>query len=620
MLGDLQAYSLGAKACKIRTGDRKAVREIFRGVKAMKPEIPSISQADIERWVGSASFQKGQTYYHRGMIFKAHVKGQTIQARCHGAQAVSYQVQATLGPQQIQSADCSCPVGAGGRCKHVAALLLTWLNDPDRFQESESLAALEKRSKAELIAIIRLMLEREPDLEVLLDLPLPGTESSRKPLDPDVIRKQVEHAFENPHDEWGWADPYDIVRDLKPLFDLATQNNEQENYENAAIIYQAIANTVLKFGDAVIQDENGRLSRILWVCITGLGGCLPALIDSKLRESSLRTLFDIYAWDTVEAGGISISDEAPGIMIEQATLEERQRIIEWIRSIMPTGDSWSDDYHRQNLGGFQIALQADQLEDEAFLTLCRQTGRVHDLVDRLLSLNRVDEAAREARQASDYQLLGLADIFVQYEQGQLAQSLLRSRVETSSDSRLPGWLKTYAEKQGDFAQALDLAIKLFWMRPSIEAYTEMRHLAEHLDQWRELRRETLDHLAKKGEYSFLTGIYLEEGQIDPALTSLEKARSESRWGISNSLQLQVAEAAHQDRPLESIRLYLHFIRHLIAIRGRGNYAQAAEHLKQVQEIYRRLGDLQGWQTLITNLRAENRSLRALQDELNRARL
>ena len=587
----------------------------------MKSVISSITQADIERWVGSASFQKGQAYFRQGMIFKAHVKGQTVKARCHGSQAAFYQVQATLGPQQIQSADCSCPVGAGGRCKHVAALLLTWLNDPDRFRESESLeAALEKRSKANLIALIRLMLEREPELEVLLDLPLPGTDSSLKPLDPEVIRKQVEHALENPHNDWGWADPYDVVRDLKPLFDLATQNAEQENYENVAIIYQVMANTVLKYSDAIMQDEDGRLGGILCDCIEGLGECLQTLTDPEQRERILQTLFDIYAWDTVKAGGIGISDEAPGIMIEQTTLEERQRIVEWIQSFMPTSDSWSDDYHRQRLGGFQIALQEDQLDDEAFLALCHQTGRVHDMVDRLLSLNRVDEAAREARQVSDYQLLGLADIFVQHAQGPLAQSLIHTRAETSSDSRLLAWLKAYADKQGDFTQALDLAGKLFWMRPSVEAYAEMRRLAEPLGQWQKLRAETLDRLAEKGEHIFLTEIYLEEGQIDPALASLEKARSASRWGIPNSLQLRVAVAASQQRPGESIHLYLQIVQHLIAIRGRGNYAQAAEHLKQVQEMYRRLGDVPGWQRLITNLREENRSLRALQDELNRARL
>jgi len=125
---------------------------------------------------------------------------------------------------------------------------------------------------------------------------------------------------------------------------LATQNIEQENYENAATIYQAMAKTVLKYSDALMQDEDGRLGGVLWDCIEGLGECLQTLADLDVREGIFRTLFEIYAWDIVKAGGIGISDEAPGIMIEQTTLEERQRIVEWIQTILPTGDSWSDDY------------------------------------------------------------------------------------------------------------------------------------------------------------------------------------------------------------------------------------------------------------------------------------
>ena len=53
--------------------------------------------------------------------------------------------------------------------------------DPDSFQETEALdAILDKRSKPELIAIIKEMLEQEPSLESLLDLPIIGEES--KPI------------------------------------------------------------------------------------------------------------------------------------------------------------------------------------------------------------------------------------------------------------------------------------------------------------------------------------------------------------------------------------------------------------------------------------------------------
>jgi uncharacterized Zn finger protein len=59
---------------------------------------------------------------------------------------------------------------------------------------------------------------------------------------------------------------------------------------------------------------------------------------------------------------------------------------------------------------------------------------------------------------------------------------------------------------------------------------------------------------------------------------------------------------------------------LIAARGRGNYAEAATYLVRVRDLYHRLGEPETWQTLIADLREQNRQLPALQDELNKAGL
>jgi len=165
----------------------------------MNTRFPALTHTDIQRWVGSATLQKGMSYFSHGAIYESRRKGQTLKARCRGSQASAYNLQATFGPAGIATAHCSCPVGAGGRCKHVAALLLTWVDDPTSFKEIEDLAvALEKRSKAELIALIQLMTQREPDLEMLLEMPFPGNEAGEKPLDAQVIRRQAEHAFRSP--------------------------------------------------------------------------------------------------------------------------------------------------------------------------------------------------------------------------------------------------------------------------------------------------------------------------------------------------------------------------------------------------------------------------------------
>ena len=584
----------------------------------MTTSFISLTHADIQRWVGSASFQKGMPYFSRGAIYDTRLQGQTLKAHCRGSQAASYTLQATLSPAGIASTNCSCPVGAGGRCKHVAALLLTWVDAPDSFRKIEDLAAaLETHSKAELIAFIQLMIQREPDLEMLLEMPLPGIDAGEKTLDAQIIRRQVEHAFRSPNGDWemGWGDPYEIVAELQTLFDLAGQYQAQNSFDNAATIYRTVTETVLDYDDAVVQDEDGRLGSMIDDCAEGLGECIGSIIDPVQRESILKVLFDIYAWD-LKAGGIGIGDRVPDILLEQATPQEYQMISDWIEPALYGMGDWA----RQALGGLLLDLQSDVMDDEFFLEVCRRTGRLDDLVDRLLTLTRIDEAASESRQASDYALLSLADLFVQHGHGPLAETLISDRAKTSQDTRLIEWLKEYAKNQGDMIQALAFAGKLFWLCPAVAEYVEMRQLAQPQNQWPDLRTKTLEGLAHKMEHVLLTEIYLEEGEIDQALELLERAKASNRYWGGFSLQVEVAQAASEQRPRESIRLYMQLANNLIGQRGRDNYAQAAAFLRLVREAYLHLGEPQTWQALIDNIREEYHNLPALKDELNRAGL
>ena len=67
-----------------------------------------------------------------------------------------------------------------------------------------------------------LALDRYPDLEMLLDLPTPTPADAGDPLDPEIIRRQVQHAFDSAGVEWGAA--YDVARHA-----LTIEPNEHTN-------------------------------------------------------------------------------------------------------------------------------------------------------------------------------------------------------------------------------------------------------------------------------------------------------------------------------------------------------------------------------------------------------
>ena len=128
-------------------------------------------------------------------------------------------------------------------------------------------------------------------------------------------------------------------------------------------------------------------------------------------------------------------------------------------------------------------LEGHTLDDEAYLNLVNETGLVDKEVDRLLTLQRVKEARAATQQASDYEMLQLADIFKAHGQIELAQRLMQERAQTSTDSRVNDWLKRHALDQGDPRRALELAETIFWQHPSERQYEDIKSIAQQVGNW-----------------------------------------------------------------------------------------------------------------------------------------
>ena len=87
-------------------------------------------------------------------------------------------------------------MGGGGRCKHVAALLFTYLNRPREFRDVEELdTTLEKRTKDELIILIKQMLARQPELEMILETSLATEGKHHTQIDIESYRRRASAAF-----------------------------------------------------------------------------------------------------------------------------------------------------------------------------------------------------------------------------------------------------------------------------------------------------------------------------------------------------------------------------------------------------------------------------------------
>ncbi len=582
----------------------------------MSDTIPEVSESTISAWVGRRGFQLGRSYLENDAVFDLRRQGSALRACCQGTMPQPYRLRVAFGSEGIEEAHCSCPVGGGGHCKHVGALLLAWLEQPGAFRVAAELdAGLEQRSKGELIALIKQMLQLQPDLETLLEAVLPGGDRRGVPVAPEIYRRQVSSAFRRGGDDW--MAPRGIAADIGVTVSAGDGFLALADYANAGIVYGAVAQEILQHHDMML-DEDGLLAEVVDRCVEGLGSCLAGGgDDAAARESSLQTLFDIYCFD-VDYGGVGLGEDAPDLILEHATGEEKRTVAGWVRAAMPGGNSWSDNYHRQVHGRFLLRLEMAHLDDAAFMSICRESGLLAELVDRLLTLGRLEEAIAEAGLAGDYELLTLADIFREHGCGQRVESLLAERIESSQDHRLVEWLKERYKERGKLADALVLAQRLLERRPNLARYQEVRELSRQLGVWRELRPQLLAQWSADKEYVLLTDVYLEEGEIDLALKTVKQRKPGFLRGAEQLVR--VAQAASETHPQSALDIYRQQAERLIEARGRENYQGACEHLVRVRDLYRRLSQEPAWTGYVAELRERYRRLPALKEELSKAGL
>jgi hypothetical protein len=577
--------------------------------------LPRITEKTIKARVGEQGLAKGRPYAHNGSVFDTKREGAVLRARVQGQMAVPYRLSVSLDESGVRNAECSCPVGGGGYCKHVAAVLLVFKEDPAAFVEVENIdVVLHRWCKEELITLVHQMLRRAPELEILLETPLPGTRLGKDlPVTPDVYRRQAETAFRLAGDDWRAS--YGVASDLEAIKALGDAFLKEGNAEAASAVYEGVLLGIRGEIES-IQDEEGEIANVAVACCEGLGECLHHVRHPERRRAILSALFECYR-DDVDMGGIGLGDEVPGLIVEQATADEKREVAGLVREFLTeVGGGETGWYTRRSLGAFLLDLEADILDDEGFLRVCRETGRKVDLVERLLELGRVKEARAEVETSTDHERIEFADMFLKHGQPDLADVLVRDMLgKGPGDVRALQWLKRRAQTRKDRKAALEMSQRLFQANSSLENYKELRKAAGK-SAWPAVRVKTLEQLDPRRDGHTMIQIALEEGDVDRAIELVRSARP----GFFGPLKLEVAAAAEAKRPDAALDIYKEQAERLVEQQGRSNYQSACTLLERIRAVYRKQKDGPGWDRYREDLLKRFHRLSALKDEMKRAKL
>lgn len=305
-----------------------------------KEKLPKLTEAQVRAMATEKSFERGKGYYQSGALVEPLRQGLELRAECEGSEYEPYQISVTLGAKGIEETSCTCPYDWGGICKHIVALLLAYVHNPQLFRVIEPLdKMLADKSKDELIAIIQDMLRHKPDLISVVELTTQTQEIKQgQPMNVSVYRTQARRAMQH-------ETPRSVERELKALGETAARLAKGGDALNAGAIYHALLDETVKGYDEMIfsMDEDGDIAVIVDDFAKGLGECLAqSEADAETRLEWLETLLRAELAD-IALGGIDLAPSALEAILKYANKEEWLWIEERLSKIFSADSSWAHE-------------------------------------------------------------------------------------------------------------------------------------------------------------------------------------------------------------------------------------------------------------------------------------
>ena len=596
-------------------------------------KLPSITEKQICAIASGESFTRGAIYYQDGSICRPKRRGKMLYADCQGTSL--YRVMVELDKNGIGATSCTCPYDWGGACKHIVALLLTWLNNPGRFKTQESAAGLlTGMNKEQLVEIIEAVLRRDPDLYDVIQRKVGKAKIEQEEMTLASLRSLVRLTLEaHPPEEYdgedyydddydaedeyhprqNWADEEPLGQQLEELLGFARDWIKPGDREQGLAAYQMfIEESLTHLKKSQYQDYE--VSEFALGCAKELGKLAQA---KKTDDATRQALFE---WAIGLAGKqsqpVNFLDDLIDNTSTDADLLRIEKLYKDQLAKSRRSQSGYGDYYFNVWTDRLLEFYRSAGRDDDVLALLLQEGRVLAHAQKLLELHRADEAIQAARKnlttASDCLTFAKAleskgradDALVVAEQG------LKDRQGFKDE--LYGWLAKRYEERGDHTRALELEVTRYKERPDESQFKRVKKLATALNRWDAVRADLIAFLNKQ-QFSrhFLIDIYLDEGDFDAA----ERVAKQTFY--SGNLRLKIAQAAEKVDSRRAIALYRELVTGQIAVKNRSAYIQAVEYLQRVKKLYHKLGEDSAWDEYLAKLRNSYPALRAFQEELGR---
>ncbi|MGA3116637.1 MAG: SWIM zinc finger family protein [Syntrophobacteraceae bacterium] len=591
-------------------------------------KLADLTQKVIEQFAGTKIFARGYDYYESENVSRLTYDPDTesISAEVAGNTG-DYDVEIEQVDGDIQ-ASCNCPFD-GYPCKHIVAVLLSFINHRrEHLREAKKAksrnAAIEARirklSTEELAGMVMTCARRYPDFQGEL---MVRFEPDRKQT-LDALLKQVARAF--PSIESRSYSTDNIARDLKRVLQSVESAEKTIGLDVNWAVADSILNELNEYGmnDDALEEVLFDVLQVLKDFLVG-----KVALAARKREIIDRLMY-FYNWGNCGVVDI-VYDTVMDLCSEK---QDYQAVIEKLES-----RNQSSSYIRGLLADLYQLIGDERAELAVLERELRYGMDYWSLAEYWLRRGNRDKATRvveegiekgEGRKQELYDFLqqdfekrgdyvGLANLLERKAQrNDLLNGTLRADPIYLS-------LRDYYRLRDDYGSLLKLLqlclkrneIDFGVYREAKEALKENDRAAFEKEMISRLRREQKDRkstwsLGPSQALKTLAEIHAYKEDLDQLF---EVVKGEHELLVKYEDRLLSLHSSHY------LSEYRARAESLIAERGRGNYLQAVEYLKKVRTIYRdMLKRSEEWDRYIRGIRENNKTLRALHEELRKARL
>ena len=261
---------------------------------------------------------KAEALCGRDGVFDARRAGRALRACCEGGDRPAYPVEVTLSDDgaRVVRARCGCAAGATGRCKHAAAVLMTWAARPWAFHDASGVgASLRRRSTESLASLVEEMVALAPWLERVA---MPVAHSGER----------ARSAMRRHGTAWGAVGA--ITWELSVLKARGEALLRAGDLRGATEVFRGLGEGVLEGYAAVAgQDGDGALRALAVDAARGLTTALARANDRDLRREALTALWSVAQGD-LACSDVGAAEEIPEAILRYADEAERAMVAGWI--------------------------------------------------------------------------------------------------------------------------------------------------------------------------------------------------------------------------------------------------------------------------------------------------